>query len=871
MDNSGGAAAIYASFISAVTAAFSLQMVRQNNAIPLGPRTLFNTLKSKPNGLQDAAKNDHLPVLTSFQVQLTSTGKLTVALQTIPQAGLARLTQPEAVLSEIPSGTDLWLAPTGSIARLITSHSNPHSVSTTQEVGRWKSHVLEWLGYIGLALDPVTDKGWVEVQVWEPFYSKLSGEAARQREDSPLPLKQILWPAFYCFKRTNSSQLEPFTDEGSHSLHDPLDFAEEWWFREIPKATETGGGIPSDGHEQQTGLQTTSSPGFFLPSEGMESLSHPSLHPDVQSASLVYPTPPDGTAGIAASSVVSTTTKTDSDMAMGPSSGLGVGSGFYDTNEDDDLFGDINEKDFGTQGITDADFSFFDDQEFDLPSKGTIAGDIPGSPELAEAARPGAIFEFSEPSAPSPSSAPIIENYMPSKSPAEIPTTFQQELSISENNGVLLSPDHDKLQTISPPLSPIEVKKILFSESNPSTQTLDKSTHAPSHYSPVAFKNNTSSWDRKYGSDGKFAFMEAGSSLPQGPQIPSDGIPTIGLPRRKKNARTLAQHKAPVGHEGSPNEVESLSSPDSGSETDEESEVSQPAMPSVILPTLKRKRARSSPINSPGPSSEKALAGLEQEKSSPQSEDSIFLGNFLSTFSDCSIAGFFTLPETQLLPSLAPRESQVQLAQLLVDQVTQSSLNHKVDGNTEASCLEHQVLSVQELLDGPEYLGGFEKLDLNSFVSLQEQQSLLSPDASGGLTLRQNPQQKDTAKGTITKLSPPHLRVRRGKSFLETLPPAVFFWETFGLEPLHGPKDVAAYCIHPQFAARAADVFLERLALIYPSCSLGSHARGENLGAFRNGLVDWDVRLAKRSGYDSAMQQLKTICEELGESILPSY
>ncbi|KAL4788336.1 mediator complex subunit 13 C-terminal-domain-containing protein [Aspergillus varians] len=907
VDNSGGSAAIYASFISAVTAAFSLQIVRQNNAIPLGPRTLFNSVESDlDEGL--GAVNDGpttVSALTSLQVQLTSAGKLTVALQTLVQNGLTRLIQPGETPSEISPGSDLWLAPTGSIARLVTTHpesnTRPHSLSASEDAGYWKLNALEWLGYFGLPVDPVTEEGWVEVEVWEPFYSKLSGEAARVKEESSsLSLKRILWPAVYCFRRAKSSQADASqkAEERSTLLCDPLDFAEDWYTKEIPKAVKTDSGFPSEGQERQIGNQGTSSPGFASLPEGIESLSRASMYPEIQSASLVYPTPPDGTAGIGVNPTVPSdvfaddldhgssmvqnqmkqkqnnrsTTENGADpdvtVEFGPAAGLGVGSGLYDTNEDDDLFGDMNERDFGTTGITDADFSFFDDNDFDHTRKDTDIGNIHEIPDFVEPDRPSAILELSEPIAPSPNSVPIDEEDITQESLEQIPDPAQHDHSTPKDNAPMSSPHHNQLQTISPPLSPVEVKKILFSESSISSQPLAKTNHVPSYYSPVAFKNNIS-WDEKYGADGKFSFTGAAKAFSQDPYTSSDGIPTIGLPRRKSNVKALAYPRTPGGHGSPPNELELSSSPNSSSETDDESDSSglENNVPPTTLATLKRKRARSSPRNSPVLSSDKGLLGLEQDITMLRSENSVFLGNFLSTFSDWSIAGLFSLSENQIFPSLATREVQVQIAQLLVDQVTQSSLDHKLDRKFAVSRLDTQAFSLRELLEGSEYLGGFEKLDLNSYVSLQEQSSL-SPDVSNGLTPRQNPQRQESGKGSITKLSPPHLRVRRGKNFLETLPSAISFWETFGLEPAHGTKDITAYCIHPHTAAKAADVFLERLGLLYSSCNLGSHHRGDNSDAFNNGLGEWDVNSLRQFSYQTTMQQLKTICEDLGTALL---
>ncbi|KKK21604.1 hypothetical protein ARAM_004123 [Aspergillus rambellii] len=921
VDTSGGSAAIYASFISAVTAAFSLQLIRQNNAIPLGPRTLYNAVECDLYEGLDIVNNDptSVSVLTTLQAQLTSVGKLTITLQTIAQTGLTRLSQPRdpLELSDVSPGTDLWLAPNGSIARLVTlspvAGNTPNSLANSEGIGhdrastkRWKSNALEWLSYFGLPVDCVEEENWVEVEVWEPFYAKLSGEAARPNEENPrIPLKRLLWPAIYCFRRTKSSISEPcdMMEGISPFACDPLEFAEKWCFTEIPKAIlEPSVKLVPDHQDRQTNDQGTLSPGLPGFPDGIESLSRASLYPELQTASLVYPTPPDGAAGTGPSHPVSsdvfvedldhgssfalnqtkprldsqpiTRNRSDPDVTMGfgPSAGLVVGSGLYDTNGDDDLFGDMNERDFGTKGITDEDFSFFDEPGFENMGNNPPDDDIDGISDFVDPIKPEDIAH-PEPDAPQSHEPPVEETYVRQPSPDEQKPLLPCEQPVPHDTAALPSPHDEQVQTISPPLSPVEVKKFLFPEPDAHDETSVKTGQPPSFYSPIKFKQNLSSWDQKYGAEGKFWFMSSGASrIKDSPSLSGD-IPTVGLPRGRGRLNHAGIYLKARDAQGSPSSEmvqESPSSLGSSSETGDDSDDSgaENIMSPAVLSARKRKRARSNSGTSLALSSEKPPTTVDQDMSTPRTDDSVFLGNFLSTFADWSMTGFFSSTENQVFPVLTSRETQVQVAQLFVDQVTQSSLDHKLDGNFGVSCLQNQPFFLRGLLEGTEFLGGVEKLDLNGFVTLQETNSLSPPASNGPVVARQTPQRRDAGKGLIVKLSPPHLRVRRGKDFLETLPPAVSFWETFGLEPAHGPKNISAYCIHPNIAGKAADAFLERLGVIYSSCNLGNHARGDKSDAFEQGLRAWDVTSSGQSGYHSVMQHLKAICEELGTALL---
>ncbi|KAL4895078.1 mediator complex subunit 13 C-terminal-domain-containing protein [Aspergillus ambiguus] len=906
-DNYSSLALIYALFVSAVTGALNLQLIRRNNALPLGPRTLFTVVEKDSDEnpgiiIRDASS---VPCLATLQVQLTAIGKLTVSLQTISQPGLTRLRQPGDGLVSVHAlapGTDLWLCPSGTIARLVSTSpgaanwSSPHPGSTRNDImmadpNQWKSSVLDWLKNFGLVPESDDEVSWVMVEVWEPFYSRLAGETWRPNDSSStIPLKRILWPDIYCFRRTKSAV---FDDPKwmKQDVCDPLDFAQSWHGMQLPKPVPSPD-TPFDPQRSSIAPRPDDSSAMTNDVlEGLESLSRASQYPEIQTASLVYPTPPDGAAGMALNVTAALDTfADDSDigsavlqhnakpkpveqsgnlhpdnvpMDFGPSAGLVVGSGLYDTNEDDDLFGDMDERDFGTKGITDADFNFFDEPGFD-----NLGGDVPDSaPGLSD------LMESTGPTAETPQ--PVEE---PPEAPvrAETPVVPQD---LPQHNGDAASSHLEQLpiqtpaeqnQTISPPLSPIEVKRILFPGTNGNVQPSTRKGKSHSYYNPIMFKEDMSHWDQKYGAAGKFGFDFQDSRASGDSTNPVYEIPTIGLPRLGKRFSASGTgydgQGSPSSDAGQHNDSLSDMSSDESDESD--NGLSEGDGPATVVSSRKRKRARSNSGNSMALSQVKSTEG-DRGTPGPRVDHSIFLGNFLSASSDWSLIGYFSFQENQALPTLTHKGSQVQIAQLLVDQVTQSSLDHKFDGVCSISDLESETYSIQTFLEDSSFMSGIERLDLNGFASLQDSNPVLSP-ATNGTPSRQPSQRRETLKGSLTKLAPAHLRVRRGKDYLEALPTTILFWETFGLEPAHGPKDISAYCIHPLITSHAADAFLDRLGSVYSSCNLGKHARGERYDAFKRGLGAWDIESPEVPDYSSAMQGLKTICEDLGTALLNS-
>ncbi|KAJ5335977.1 uncharacterized protein N7506_003999 [Penicillium brevicompactum] len=887
-DSYSSSAAIYASFISAVTGAISLQLIRHHGALPLGSRTLFTAVEK--SGYEVPHINNDSPLstscLTTLNVQLTMAGTITVSAQTISQTGILRLCNPRDNISHTPiakPGADVWLCPNGTIARLVTANvdssntlspDNPlpavHSAKQTQ----WKSDVLQWLQNFGLGVGAADQEPWVEVEVWEPFFARLAGEAWRQSDDNPsmLPLKRMLWPARFCFRRASSSKSSSWAQ--TSLLDEPLDFAEQWPTLAGSLNLDVAANLqntPTAHEAQPRDLERAPSP-KVEPSEIIESLSRIAQYPDLQSTNLVYPTPPDGAVAVGPS--VTNTSEAfvdapdfgisrgqqqssrrnlaDADSSPIQNNGIGVGTGRYDESDEEDLFGEINGKDFGSKGITDADFSFFDEPDFD----GMGGNDQPE--DFEQALQPSPVQSYMEPDAmvdepqsPNLLLGPSMSQEEQTSSACEEPTDSPEQLKLP--NELTQSPIDGAAQTLSPPLSPVEVKKILFDGTQQAGHIQPTDRRGQGHYLPVTFENRLGNWDQKYGATGKFWFSAEHPSEDSGQ---SSAIPTIGLPRRARGIAngSIAKDRSAMSTSVAKIEQDlrstSVSSDDSDDSDDDSVEIaSEPApTPKTIptIPSLKRKRAPSEPDTLSIASPTKSLAGTDANFPSA-TENSTFLGNFLANFSDWTFTGYFSASTPQQHPVLLRREHQLQVAQLLVDQITQSSLKHSLDGHIGLFDLESQYFSLQPLED-IDLPGDASKLDLKKYTSLQDE--LFTSPAQQPQSQAQ-PSPKDFPKSLVFKLPAPHVRIRRGKGFLETLPPAVSFWETFGLEPAHGAKDISAYCIHPPLASKAADAFLDRFGLLYRSCNLGSHTRGECSMAFEDGLRPWQSESPR---YDSMMQ-----------------
>ncbi|EPS33990.1 hypothetical protein PDE_08952 [Penicillium oxalicum 114-2] len=885
-DGYSSSVAIYAAFIAAVTGALSLHIVQKHGALPLGSRTLFTPVNSF--GYEDA-KIDSQSIfssskLTTLNIQLNGPGTLTVSLQTTDQPGITRLQSPgddSADLLRMQPGTDIWLCPNGAIARLaavdVASPSLPSpglhaSGDLVAKRRNWKLDVIRWLKDFGLHVGAIEEEPWVEVEVWEPFFARLAGESMRQGDEShpTLPLKRMLWPARFCFRRRMSLQ-NSLAPEASSI--DPLDFAETWLSTADALTNRPAG------QDVQTIDATTkneeNSP-LIDTGDNLESLSRMAQYPDFSGASIVYPTPPEGATthgihnltghGISPSdpNILSPEVPHESKSQKMPefSPKIDIGTGRYDASDDDDLFGEMNEKDFGSKGITDADFSFFDEpdqenmvdamvveQPQDVPEESVTF--LPGNDDqdIGESHQAASTNEIPEAMVMNHGSQhePVSQNVKDDLTPAD--GDMKQESSRP------VSP-RPSGQTISPPLSPVEIKKILFSGLRPNQGRSNQQDPEPrSDYQPIDFEQRLSSWDRKYRNMGKFWFSVGGLGNDATGDLTS--IPTVGMPKLTRHQPLIKHdrgHKNDVGESG---EEDSTDSAENSSDEDESGDIVpvEPQPAPVVLSLLKRKRVPSDAdvqsTASPAPSATPLDAGV-----GPKAENTTFLGNFLSNFSDWNYTGYFSLLQNQQFPVLLRREEQIPIAQLLIDQVIQSSLKHSLCEQGDVFALENEGPSLAEYLEDVSFLGDIQKLDLRGYSCLQEEVVQSSS--------RNQTSFKDSSRASISKLPAPHLRVRRGKGWLETLPPAMSFWDTFGLEPAFGPKDITAYCIYPRALRRVADAFLERFGLSYESCHFGTHTRADGSLGFDNGLKAWDP---ESPGYAAMMQSLLAICEEMAPGL----
>ncbi|ODH49573.1 hypothetical protein GX48_04360 [Paracoccidioides brasiliensis] len=778
----------------------------------------------------------------------------------------------------------------------------------------WKRTVIEWLRKLGLNLKDPQTVLWVEVEVNvsdRPLYDTFSRFTGNRRKVSPFI--QILWPSNLCFTRSRSNKTAPInpTEFFSSQAESPLQFAERWLnesFPEVQLLDEQKTDNPSEVDEKHLNYAELSP--LDVDSSGIpESLARTVNIPDAQLASAVYPTPPGGALthnleagmvveGLGASTIEAlnyppsqgesiynehggSTTYLHRNPDFLPagldttSSELGVGSGLYDTAADEEFFGDIDGTNFDTKGITEADFNFFDEPDF-----AGLTGNLEmqtETPEILQANESTSAVPHTYMTKAGAGPSHSVQNRLsaiddsdsrirnPSISSPNT-TTGESQRSQATELGQAAPMDGSSRRPISPPLSPIQIKEILSSNGFAHSELglVNSKTHKfhpeQNQYKPVIFQLKLGSSDKKYKLDGRFWFGlgRRHTTFKMG-GYPSD-IPTIGFPdkERENNPKlsiTITSPSPLVSDNALETKVQSPSassscSSDNGSITDHGSKASlRPNNPV----SLKRKRDSEVEGNT-------SLSPLERRTLAPgtakvqlNDQQLALLGILLSEAVDWPLTGYFSRKENVVFPAFSRREDLPQAAQLVVDQVTQSSLCHIRDDLYKLEGTDWDCVLSDSLFDNSDAIGHMSKLDLRTFATIED----------GPNTRKDAPSIKSNISGSICKICPPHVKIHRGNGFLEVLPAAIGFWETFGLEPLQGKKNILPFCIYPPNITEAADSFMERLGLIYSSGNFGTHSRPSQ----SNGLIPWTLNAASDQDYASLMHALNISCENLGSAL----
>ncbi|KAH8666428.1 mediator complex subunit 13 C-terminal-domain-containing protein [Xylariales sp. PMI_506] len=883
---------VYEHLISAVLSALSSAFCVTTGSTPLNSRTLLI-----PQQLEGEA-GQPVPILASFRAYLTTTGVLVTLISLSQVEGLMTISDSSLLP---PLGITVLAAPIGVFATCQaiadTEHASTHSamaqspdtqisrIRPEKEIAPWRTVCAKLLQARNMPPPPAGGSHkWLSLQRVrrKPIDPKIDGKRTPMiNASSP----SISWPSTLCFCKAfsmlnvNSKQIE--STPALDTSYDPLSAAKAWFL---------GTGERDDllarkkkERELAASQEPSSSENQMQNTHGLSPLAlHRAAQPGAPPGAM-YPTPPDGVQNIVGVTPsmdgtvsspgvnAATTVMVDIDTAMATENfndGWAhqepkqerVGSSFGSEN----LFGDLGPDMFGDNDITDADFNFFDEQptgmdlSLGVSDMSNADGLLDISPTLRSPPAPEIKQEHSEPQPPAVPPAPIFAK--PELKHAR--SSLTDELKKPSESDTTRHRGGAPAKRQASPFTPDEVfKRIRASLDNRKAFQSNSGVHAQmgSIFDKVEFDPGLSKVNSKYQGNGRFGF--SADRLQEMKAFIFNAPPTTSyLQRRGRGRKSLknppanvgelfarmangqesaSQHGSPVKLDDPPSDADDLSlisdEDDSSYESDEPS--SPPKAGSV-----RRRR---------GDDDGESLATSFRELEFPDLISphlSLDLPRFSKSEVELPLSKYFADPEPYSSQLSIPDHDFVVAAQILTEQLCTSTLSlvaeskftlqSKLDRRRDLLALTNR--SLQELRAVlPAWLGQATECLFRPFLDVQDVPLLGQPTR---MQLRP-PGIEQYKPSNLFQIQSPHLEVRRYESRLSVLPSAVTFWESLGLGPSQGQKDINAICIHPDFEGVSDSVngFLDKMQSVYESLKLGSFSRMSASPDIPGGLLPFQV------------------------------
>lgn len=893
-------------FISAVLASLSSKFCESTLAIPLNSRSFILTSRTPPASDHD---NSQGATIANLRVYLTTSGSLVISISLVLAEGL--LVSPTSLNPVLPPpGATICAAPLGVFGTIqgmtdADQFSMDGSVVQSPETqvtrfrpdidakaAHWRSICSKMLEMRGMSPVILSKSSWLTVQ----FLRRKPNESRTEGKHTPAinPLASILWPAVLCYRKRTTSPLSGngTVDYGIATLKDGFDSmnnAKTWFLsngereeflarrkKERESATTKNAGEADSRTQQHNGysplaIRRTSNPGAAV--------------------GTMYPTPPDGIQNpVGATPSLDGTTSSpgnqaptsalvDIDATMATSGGLG--DSFADGWDGSDskreqpfiqaenLFGDLGDDVFADNDITDADFSFFDEQP------GGMDLGLPDLPDLgAPNSNPMDMHMSHMPLDLTPQKPMDSTKLKPNTVPAP-PVFAKPELKHARSTLADENRQRELAKTRSTggikrqpsPFDPNTVYKRLKASLHGGVPVLSNTTNRSgrrgSVFEKVDLDPALSLINRKYQVSGRFDCHldpEKENKKTHGPTEP----PTTGYLQRHGQRRPtlkdlplvhLSDHMARITgalenssiHQQSPSKFE-----DTTSDADEASLVSDQDdasdfsdEPSSPTKSSTRRRLGEDDRESLAPS----FREPDNVDDSP-SYSSVDLSKFSNTDAqEIPIAKYFAISEPfSQQTTYAEDEVFMTVAQILTDQAVSGSLKYGVSNPTPSSLaisglrrelsqnIRNSMQTLQAIL--PPCLQGATECQFRPFVEVQDVPLLGPPN-----WMQPRPPGGPEQRPSMFQIPAPHLELRRYESRLSVLPSAAGFWESLGLGPCYGPKDIHSVCVFPNLEGMAdnAGMFLDRLESVYESLKLGSFERMASAASIQNGLVPLEV------------------------------
>ncbi|KAF4547628.1 Mediator complex subunit 13 C-terminal domain-containing protein [Elsinoe fawcettii] len=838
-------------------------------------------------GNSDVSTHQSLVVTTTFRA--ISSGTALVCATDVRTSGLLPLVgEGDAV----KFGQATIMAPTGITGIVQEYREQLHDSKAADDAWLW---LIEQYPFLEQFDKTGANQAWVTVKLKSTILKDSSIEDSR----SHTPV-YLTWPTSLCYTYTNGLSEEEcltFLDtDDLTEIRDPIEQAEQWLFgtadrEKALKAAESStanGNLEAQVDSMDDDLDLTASPIY-------------NRNLDTVASNGVYPTPPDGIAPVhnpaTVSSVNAAETTHEDEQPRRPSAdrisqkqSIDLDIGDLDDDNEDNLFGDIDEDMFGNQDIdvTDADFNFFD-----VGAARGVSRQISPEKHLTTS-----MADIGNPEHQKQYSAQHLREVMDAKNSQRNAQDFNTNVQMQdvqvpdiilheEEHSSIRDPSDDVnhrriVATSTPPLSPVLVKKQLFTPDK-SDQTDHAMANHPEDsraFAPVSFKALLASNSAKYKNGGRFADDLNSRRTDLTPQSIKRNI---SLRDYLEKSGRLQEDKPRLTITSAGLRSLRLE------ETDDSDTDSVLSADGYIHPASKRvaiepnsaanesKRVNNSDGRKDSNGTTIDVSGLELGLS--RSRKTI-ANRPTHTDAWCFLAGW---TKSLSMTCLESKENlweifdfegpdYIAVAQLLAEDALShwnlpSHYHEKVAVDSAVVFARNRCITSTTSMSSTKALSlhNLTSLSVNAIVANADQAQKNGPrptarrigNISGGVSYGQQ----------LFPLSAPFVRLRRGESTWDLLSSALNFWEALGLEPTHGMKNVSAelITIGSDDLRDICVQLVQDVQYFYETCKFGSHGFGYRMHRKVREASDSPGTVTSRE--DLILSTLKDACIDLAKKI----
>ncbi|RYP56984.1 hypothetical protein DL769_009769 [Monosporascus sp. CRB-8-3] len=909
----------YEALVSAVASAISSHFCAKTGALPLNARTFLLSNASR------ATTSNSSAILGTLRIYLTTTGALLIAMSLSRVGGITTLS--EHVSRPLPPlSVTVLAAPLGVFATYQTiaaaggDSGTPGSLGQSPadtQVSRLRSEKIDgpWRNICSklsqarnISSSTIASQSWLNLHRVrrKPTEQKIDGRRTPTVGFSP----SMSWPSSLCFCKAFSklAVADPAEERSSTSVngnYDPLSFAKSWFLGAKDRDELL---LKKKNEREKNSAAAHEATLLDAPAQNVSALSPLALRHTVAPPGPVYLTPPDGVQNIAGvtPSIDGTLSSPGNHAATTAMVDVDVGSniltepnggnwenmvnkrdrtrGSFDS---ENLFGDLGPDMFGDTDITEADFNFFDEEP-----GGVDLGPLhlPVIPNPEPTTGPAAGLETLEGPNFRIETADVPMSGGPHSPVFTKPELRHARSSLAEEKPRQTDPQGNPNQYIgvkrpSSPFTPDAVyKKVRASFDNEGAVQRNSLIYGPqrcSIFEKIDFGPGLSAVNSKYEASGRFHYSadrSKGANIPDSNSPPTtDYLKRHGKGRkglkdpptnicqlfaRVSNAQdSTSNRQSPLELQGTPSDADEVSLV--SDEDDSTCESDEPMSPMKSMSTRRRR------IDDDGESLATSFKDLECiDATSPIIPLDL---PYLSKFEvDLPLTRYFADPEPYHVQFSVSDIAFILAAQILTDQATtttlsmlaasQSPVQSKVDCRRDLlNITRRSVLELQSIL--PACVGTATDCQFRPFIEVQDipflgQPTRIQPRTPGADQIRPS---------NLWQIPSPHFALRRYESKLSVLPSAVTFWESLGLGPSQGTKDIHAICVFPDFPGMTDSllVFTDRMRSVYESLKLGSFNRLTNSNDITDGLVAFDV--------EKILEPLRESSSFIGPSLLNGF